>query len=114
MSADQLTLLLEDNSFCKEYERAISALKSIGLYNALLEKVVLRADSPEHPQGTEIAAAAHYESLGYIRCLEDLFNLKASKSEETYTPVPDFGATERMIASGEITEEEAAELNEDK
>ena len=114
MPVDQLTLLLDDKSFCREYERAISALKSIGLYSALLEHALLRSGSPEHLQGTEIAAAAHYDSLGYIRCLEEIFNLTASPSTETYTPVPDFGATERMLASGEITEEQAQMLNKDK
>lgn len=100
---------LKDRESISKYRKGIQFLKEARADLVLLELSAAEPVNALHPQGMQMAAAQHYERLGYQKCLADIFSLDEI-SDTTSPLVADYGATEKLLADGTITEDQAREL----
>lgn len=103
---DRVQELKDNKDRLNRYRRAITELRQLGIEEILLELSLPGDIDVKHPRGTELAAAACHVSIGYRKCVSDLFRLDLLESYSEYTPVADFGANEKLG----ITEETAKEM----
>ena len=100
----------QDKESLSKYRQGIQLLREARVDLVLLELSSAEPVNIAHPQGIQMAAAKHHEALGYQKCLADLLDLDSVQVATGEAPLADYGATERMLKSGEITEEQAREL----
>lgn len=97
---------MEDSKRLKAFHKARELLVNAGIDSVLLEHAF------EHASILDVGAdSKHHQTVGYMQCLSDLFHLDAfAKPETSKGIVTDFGATEKLVAEGRLTPEEAHEL----
>jgi hypothetical protein len=108
----KLELFINDGNKLDKYRQAIRLLDECGAGEVLRELSAATILSPDAPNRMELAAASHFETRGYQKCLYDLFSLEQIKETTQKALNADYGALERMEASGEITADQAKELRE--
>lgn len=107
---NRLARFKESKEAKDKYRNALALLVEVGVDQVLLELSAQTFTDAGHPQGVQMAAAKHYESLGYQKCIADLLSLDKLVEQESAPVSADYGATQRMLDRGEITEEQALEL----
>ena len=100
---------LRDRESISKYNRAIALLKEARVDLVLLELSAAEPVEVNSPQATQTAAFQHFERLGYQKCLADLFSLTEININKT-APVADFGATDKLLSEGILTEEQAQSI----
>ena len=100
----------QDKESIGKYRQGLQLLREARVDLILLELSSAEPVDITHPRGTEMAAAQHYERLGYQKCVADLFSLAEIQLRQT-APVADYGAIERMLEDGTITKEQANDLS---
>ena len=78
------------------YRKAIDTLRIVGAEEILQLMALPTHVDVTHLRGTELAAAACHQSLGYQQCLSDVFGLERVSFTESDRPVPDFGANDKL------------------
>lgn len=94
------------------YQQAVRLLREAEVHIILRELSSASSIPRTSDNMMEVAAAEHFENVGYQRCLSDLFNLVELGESATQVPTPDFGAVDALLAEGKITAKEAVELRE--
>lgn len=96
MQKTRLDVFKESSERVARYRQAMRLLKEAGI-----EEILLELSQPEHiptahPSAGNAAIAALYDSIGYRRCLEELFSLDELVARKQIPLVMDFGASEKM------------------
>lgn len=100
-------LFVNDPARKDKYRQAIRLLQEAGVQHVLLE-LSTSVPVPLAAEGRlEAAATLHFETLGYQKCLADLFRLEEMAHGAKAPVVPDFGAIDSMLADGSITPKQA-------
>lgn len=105
-------LFTHDSDRKDRYRHAIRLLQEAGIHTVLLELSTSNPLPKTDPNVMQAAAAEHFETLGYQKCLSDLFNLEELGQTATQKVHADFGAIDTMLAAGDITPEQAEILRE--
>lgn len=111
MRRNKLREFLNNSDKISKYHAALKLLSDAGVEEVLIELggSVEKLD-PAHPNSIQVAATEQYKSLGYNRCLELLYSLTSLDPNSNASESPDYGAIEKMLAEGRITEEQAEQL----
>lgn len=103
----------KDGESLSKYRDGVQLLREARVDLILLELSAAEPVDTSNPQAEHIAAAAHYERLGYQKCLADLFSLDELAVNSEGKLVADYGAIDKMLSRGEISEEQAETLRRD-
>lgn len=99
----------DDSGFLSNYTRAMSLLDSTKIFEFLRDRGKVQYVSPASPNyAMELAAQAEH-SRGYNEALDDLLQFREKFLDTSASTMPprDYGAIDRALQAGDLTEEEA-------
>ena len=95
----------KDSGKVKRYRVALSILYELGIDQMLLDLVHKEEINLDDTERLEKSALLFQKLLGYKECLTALFTLDEFEIPKDLLGSPDYGAREKMIASGLRSEE---------
>ena len=110
MKYSRLELFLHNKEAQDKYSQGVRLLQEAGVFEVLNELAFTDTLPVTLPNRMEVASAEHFKTAGYRQCVSDLLTLNDMRTTEQQPLFADFGAIERMLARGEITDEEAKAL----
>lgn len=117
MIAEKLESLRKSEAFLNTFNTAMSSIHQYGIFDILRTIGIVRVIPPNTPNYVDAQAAAANFSIGYNACLDDLMDFvntylypRGENKELIASQKPDFGAVAKLLALGDITEEEAKKL----
>ena len=116
MTSKSLKAIKENSAFAALYTEGMSALYRSGIFEFLRENGRIPPISPETPNYTEYTAALANWSVGYNTALDLLLNFRdlLEDTVDVNKAQADFGATDRALNNGDLTEEEADAIRSGK
>lgn len=97
-----------------KFRLACRLLYDIGADHLLQEMNYRREPLPGHSENAiQENALMNQRAIGFAECLEYLFTLDTlGNTDEKPQAAPDFGAIDKMLADGRVSEEDAAMLRQ--
>lgn len=113
MKYNRFEELRRNSTKLAKYRVACRLFHELGIDLILLELGKSKNVIGDEGNPIDLCALEHQRTLGFQECLEQIFSLDVQIPGEEALPRPDFGALQKMIEDGIISEEDAELLSQE-
>lgn len=98
-----------------KYNEAVNLLRQVGFDTLLFELASPIPVAPNDPQAMQMNAFANQQRIGYYQAINDFFNITEVTLDDMANAniVKDYGARDKLVEDGRITQQEREELDKD-